>query len=68
MDIQIVENIKETLSVVIRCRQIDDEVNRLKTHIYRCCNCTKKVKTDTAPSSNFFDGAPPSFYLQENRK
>lgn len=52
MDIQIVENIKETLSVVIRCRQIDDEVNRLKTH----------------PSSNFFDGAPPSFYLQENRK
>ncbi len=33
MDIQIVENIKETLSVVIRCRQIDDEVNRLKTHI-----------------------------------
>lgn len=33
MDIKIVENIKETLSVIIQCRQIDDEVKRLKTHI-----------------------------------
>ena len=33
MDIQIVENIKEALQVVINCRQIDDEVMRLKCHI-----------------------------------
>lgn len=33
MDIQIIEEIKGTLSVVIRCRKIDDEVMRLKTHI-----------------------------------
>ena len=33
MDIQIVENIKEALRVVINCRQIDDEVMRLKCHI-----------------------------------
>ena len=33
MDIQIVENIKEALQVVINCRQIDDEVIRLKCHI-----------------------------------
>lgn len=33
MNIQIVENIKEALQVVIHCRQIDDEVMRLKCHI-----------------------------------
>ena len=33
MDIQIVENIKEALQVIIHCRQIDDEVMRLKCHI-----------------------------------
>lgn len=33
MDIQIVEHIKEALQVVIKCKQIDDEVTRLKTHI-----------------------------------
>ena len=33
MDIQIVENIKEALRIVINCRQIDDEVMRLKCHI-----------------------------------
>lgn len=33
MDIQIVEHIKETLQVVIKCRQIDDEIIRLKCHI-----------------------------------
>lgn len=33
MNIQIVENIKETMQVVIKCRQIDDEVMRLKCHI-----------------------------------
>ena len=33
MDIQIVEHIKETLQVVIKCRQIDDEIMRLKCHI-----------------------------------
>ncbi len=33
MDIQIVENMKEILQVVIHCRQIDDEVMRLKCHI-----------------------------------
>ena len=32
-DIQIVEHLKETLQVVIKCRQIDDEVIRLKCHI-----------------------------------
>ncbi len=33
MDIQIIEHIKETLQVVIKCRQIDDEIVRLKYHI-----------------------------------
>ena len=33
MDIQIVEHLKETLQVVIKCRQIDDEIMRLKCHI-----------------------------------
>lgn len=33
MNIQIVENIKEALQVVIHCRQLDDEVMRLKCHI-----------------------------------
>ena len=33
MTVQIVENIKEALQVVIKCRQIDDEVMRLKCHI-----------------------------------
>ena len=33
MNIQIVENRKEALQVVIHCRQIDDEVMRLKCHI-----------------------------------
>ncbi|MDE6747983.1 MAG: LytTR family transcriptional regulator [Lachnospiraceae bacterium] len=33
MNIQIVENIKEALYVVINCRKIDDEVMRLKCHI-----------------------------------
>ena len=33
MDIQIVESIKETLKVIIKCRQANDEVQRLKCHI-----------------------------------
>lgn len=33
MNIQIIEQIKETLQVVIKCRQIDDEIMRLKYHI-----------------------------------
>lgn len=33
MDIQIIEHIKETLQVVIKCRKIDDEIVRLKYHI-----------------------------------
>ena len=33
MDIQIIEHIKETLSVIIQCNKIDDEVMRLKSHI-----------------------------------
>ena len=33
MDIQIIEHIKEKLQVVINCRQIDDEIMRLKYHI-----------------------------------
>ena len=33
MDIQIIEHIKETLSVVTQCNKIDDEVMRLKSHI-----------------------------------
>lgn len=33
MNIQIVENFKEALQVVIHCRQMDDEVMRLKCHI-----------------------------------
>ena len=33
MDIQIIEHMRETLQVVIKCRQVDDEVVRLKYHI-----------------------------------
>ena len=33
MDIQIIENMKENLQVIIHCRQIDDEILRLKCHI-----------------------------------
>ena len=33
MDIQIIENMKENLQVIIHCRQIDDEIMRLKCHI-----------------------------------
>ena len=33
MDIQIIEHIKETLSVIIQCDKINDEVIRLKSHI-----------------------------------
>ena len=33
MNIQIVEHMKDTLHVIIKCRQIDDEVIRLKKHI-----------------------------------
>lgn len=33
MDIQIIEHIKETLSVIIQCDKIDDEVIGLKSHI-----------------------------------
>ena len=33
MDIRIVEHTKEALQVVIKCRQIDDEIIRLKCHI-----------------------------------
>ncbi len=33
MDIQIVENMKENLQIIIYCRQIGDEVMRLKSHI-----------------------------------
>lgn len=38
MDIQIIEHIKETLSVVIQCNKIDDEVMRLKSHIESFAN------------------------------
>lgn len=33
MDIQIVEHIKESLQVIIKCRQINEEVMQLKNHI-----------------------------------
>lgn len=33
MDIQIVEHIKESLQVIIKCRQINEEVIQLKNHI-----------------------------------
>lgn len=33
MNIKIAEHRKETLSVIIQCREIDEEVKRLKTHI-----------------------------------
>lgn len=33
MDIKIVENIKSTLQIVIKCKKIDDEIKRLKNHI-----------------------------------
>lgn len=33
MDIQIIENEKEALKVVIKCRQTNDEILRLKCHI-----------------------------------
>ena len=33
MDIQIIENMKENLQVIIHCRQFDDEILRLKCHI-----------------------------------
>lgn len=33
MNIQITENKNETLQVIIKCRQIDDEIMRLKCHI-----------------------------------
>lgn len=33
MDIQIVEHVKEALQVIIRCKQIDDEIMQLKSHI-----------------------------------
>lgn len=33
MDIQIMEHVKEALQVVIKCRQMDEEVIRLKNHI-----------------------------------
>lgn len=33
MDIQVIEHIKEKIQVVIKCRQIDDEIMRLKYHI-----------------------------------
>lgn len=33
MDIQIIEQIKGRLQIVIKCRQIDDEIMRLKYHI-----------------------------------
>lgn len=33
MDIQIIESIKETLKVIIKCRQLNDDVLRLKCHI-----------------------------------
>lgn len=33
MEIQIIENIKERVQVVIKCRQMDNEIIRLKNHI-----------------------------------
>ena len=33
MDFQMIEHIKGKLQVVINCRQIDDEIMRLKYHI-----------------------------------
>lgn len=33
MDIQIVEHKEETLQIIIKCRQIDNEIMRLKYHI-----------------------------------
>lgn len=33
MDVWIIEHIKEKLQVAINCRQIDDEIMRLKYHI-----------------------------------
>lgn len=33
MDIQIIEHIKEKVQVVIKCRQVDGEIIRLRNHI-----------------------------------
>lgn len=33
MDIQIIENMKENLQIIIHCKLIDDEIMRLKCHI-----------------------------------
>ena len=33
MDIKIVEDIKSTLQIVIKCKKIDEEIKRLKNHI-----------------------------------
>lgn len=33
MDIQIIEQTKEPLQVIIKCRQIDEEILRLRSHI-----------------------------------
>ena len=33
MDIQIIESNNETLKVIIKCRQVNDKVLRLKSHI-----------------------------------
>lgn len=46
MDIQIVEHIKEALQVVIKCKQINDEVTRLKTHIELFDNKLQAKKKD----------------------
>ena len=41
MDIQIVEHVKEALQVIIRCKQIDDEIMQLKSHDNRTYLYTK---------------------------
>ena len=47
MDIQIIEHIKETLSVIIQCNKIDAEVMRLKAHIESFDNKLYAQKDDT---------------------
>ena len=48
MDLQIIEHIKEKLQAVFNCRQIDDEIMRLKYHIEMFDKKlqTKKIKNN----------------------
>lgn len=55
MDIQIIEHIKEKLQVIIKCRQIDDEIMRLKYHIELFDKKLQAKKDDEWRFVNLFD-------------